>query len=394
MIDGQSSPTIVMLGNVARGSATTLSALPNGSIAVVNMAGTVQTTAISGDTLYRIAAKGTDGSIVFSPAFSANGIDFKSYLAYSAPVQQVTVVGYNPSASTGAISVTNNVDYTLSVELLSTSGIVNNSAILKEVSYKSSNSASQEEIATGIVKAFNVLMVNEATPLVQAVRVSDGTATALVADATVVQGSTTVSCAAHALTAGTYVSLAGVTYKIVSVTTNAFVIDMPYLGTSGTVTKGTGATQGASLATVTNWGIKLTGQKIAINNPQAEEYYRTSFFTRFRIPSNGVFTDSGSPITSVTAPSAGNGTGYEVANKEYKTNFGFRDISVSSYPTTKIKQETNLSSTYDTFALYTIDSNMNIVTNGASVKSMFQIYLAVDSTLTTDTTSLKTVLGL
>lgn len=396
MIDGQSVPTFMMVGNAARSAATSVAALPNKSIAVVNEAGTIQTAAISAGNKYRIVAKDSNGNVVYSPTFSSGGLIYKSYQAYAAPTQQVTVVGYNPATTLGTLDAVADMDYELTLDLQSTFGIYNNTPILKQVSYRTPTGvATQEQVATGIMVAWNAIMLNETTPFAKVDRVSNGTATALVADATVTNGSTSVACTAHALTAGTYVGLAGATYKIVSVTTNAFELDQPYQGASGTVTKGTTyATQGCSLATVSNWGIRITGLPFAYSNPQTQDYYRTSFFTRFTKPSLGVATDTGSPIVNVATPYEGSGTGFQVAEMEYRMNFATRDITVSSFPTTKIKQEAVISSNYDLFIIKNVENNFYIPTAGEQINSVTQTILAVDTTLTTDISSLKTVLGI
>ena len=396
MIDGQNAITEMYVANVARGANTTLSTLPNKAVAVVDIAGTVQTTAIIDTTKrVRIACKDASGNVKFSPEFTTGSIEFKTYADYVAPTQQVTAVGYNPVTGLGAFDATVSTDYALTLNLLSTFGIYNNTPQVKQIVYTTGSTTTQEDIVTGLKTQWDALMSFEPTPFAIIDRTSNGTAAALAADATVTNGSTLVTSAGHGLVAGAYVYLAGVTYKLVSVATNTFTLDKPYSGTSGTVTRGTTyATQAGSLTSVTNWGLKITGLQLNVTNPQTQDYYRISFFTTLRKPSLGVFADAGIPIVTVTAPSDGNGTGSKLAIKEYRMNFANRDITVSSFPTTRFNPQIVTTSNYNQIVIKAFNNTYTSVATGIQPKSVFDMIIALESSLSTDATSLKTVLGI
>ena len=397
MIDGQNAVTSMYVANTARGANTTIPTLPSKSVAVVDLAGTVQTTAISDLTKrVRIAVKDSAGNVNLSPVFSLGQVSSKTYSAYEAPTQQITAVGYNPATGLGAFDATVNTDYALTLNLLSTSGIYNNTPIIKEVVYNTAATTSQEAIVTGLKTQWDALMAYEPTPFAIIDRTSNGTMTALAGNATVTNGSNVVGVTAHALTAGAYVALAGATYKVASViNANSFTIDAVYTGASGTLTAGTTyATQAGSLATITNWGLKITGLLLPVVNPQTQDYYKVSFFTTLRKPNQGIYSDSGVPIVTVSTPYEGNGTGYKLAIKEYRMNFNNRDITVSSFPTTKIKQEIVPTSTYAQIVINAYDDVPVSVATGVQVKSYYNMIVAVDASLSTDITSLRTVLGL
>jgi len=397
MIDGQRVPTTMYVANAARGANTTVPTLPAKSVAVVDLAGTVQTAAVTDTTKkIRIAVKDSAGNVNYSPVFTLGNVTSKTYAAYEAPTQQVTVVGYNPATAVGAFDATVNTDYALTLTLLSTAGIYNNTPINKQVVYGTGATTSQEAIVTGLKTAWDALMAYEATPFAIIDRVSNGTMTALAGNATVTNGSNVVGVTAHALTVGTYVALAGVTYKVASViNANSFTIDALYTGASGTITAGTTyATQAGSLASVTNWGLKITGLTFPVVNPQTQDYYRVSFFTTLRKPNQGIYADAGIPIVAVSTPYDGNGTGSKLAIKEYRMNFDSKDITLSSFPTTKIKQEIVPASTYAQIVISALDNVDVAIATGVQVESYYDMIIAVDSTLSTDITSLRTVLGL
>lgn len=407
MIDGQSAVTGMYIANTARGANTAVTTLPNKSVAIVDMAGTVQTSAITDLKLrVRIANKDSNGYVTYSPVFTMGNIESKTYSDYTAPTQQVTIVGYNPTTTLGAFDATINTDYELSLDLLSTFGIYNNTPVIKQVSYGTGATTSQEAIVTGLKTSWDALMAYEATPFAIMERMSDGTRTAFTpgtGDATGVKpvnGSTYVpfvkaldaaATIQTAITSG-YVKLSGVTYKVVSGTTSGFVIDMPYTGATATIAVTDGTT--GTYATITNWGLRITGLLLPVVNPQVQDYYRVSFYTRLRKPNQGIYADSGIPVVNTTAPSDGNGTGYKLAIKEYRMNFRNTNITLSSYPTTKIKQEIVTTAGYEQIVLKAFDESYTSVATGVQPKSVYDMIIAVETSLDTDVTSLKTVLGL
>ena len=407
MIDGQSAVTGLYAANAARGANTTVATLPNKSVAIVDMAGTVQTSAITDTKLkVRIASKDSNGYVTYSPVFTMGTIESKTYTDYVAPTQQVTIVGYNPTTTLGAFDATVNTDYELSLDLLSTFGIYNNTPVIKQVSYATGATTSQEAIVTGLKTAWDALMAYEATPFAIMERMSNGTRAAFTAgtgDATGVKpvnGSTYVPFVKAADAAATiqtaitsgYVKLSGVTYVVTGGTTSGFTIDTPYTGTTSTIAFTDGNT--GTYTSITNWGLKITGLLLPVVNPQVQDYYRVSFFTRLRKPNQGIYADSGIPIVNVTAPSDGNGTGYKLAIKEYRMNFRNTNITLSSFPTTKIKQEIVPTATYEQIVLKAYDETYTSVATGVQPKSVYDMIIAVEASLDTDVTSLKTVLGI
>lgn len=82
-----------------------------------------------------------------------------------------------------------------------------------------------------------------------------------------------------AITLG-YVKLSGVTYVVTGGTTSGFTIDTPYTGTTSTIAFTDGNT--GTYTSITNWGLKITGLLLPVVNPQVQDYYRVSFFTRLR----------------------------------------------------------------------------------------------------------------
>lgn len=407
MIDGQSHPTTMYVGNVAVGAAATVTAMPNKSVAIVDLTGAVLSTAAAATTRIRIACKDSLGNVTYSPVFTVGTLMAKTYQAYSAPVSQVTYVGYNPNTSAGSIPVTSLLDYSLSLELFQTSGIYNNSAIIKQVAINSGASASQYGIVGGLAQAWYSMMLVEPTPVATVEVVSDGTRTAFTPGAgtatavNFIQGSNLLSYSigvggasgtlATPITSGT-VKILGVVYGVTGGTATTLTLDRPYVGASGGVLF-TDANTG-TYASISNYGLKITGINYAPSNPQTQDYYRCSFFTRLKTPALGVFGDSGATITVGTTPSEGIGTGYKLAQKEYRMQFTQKDITISQFPTTKFKQEVVATNTYDQIVIMNSDQTYVSPATGINPASTQVMIVPVLNSLTTDIANIKTVLGI
>ena len=75
-------------------------------------------------------------------------------------------------------------------------------------------------------------------------------------------------------------------------------------------------------------------------------------------------------------------------------NFRNTNITLSSFPTTKIKQEIVPTATYEQIVLKAYDETYTSVATGVQPKSVYDMIIAVEASLDTDVTSLKTVLGI
>lgn len=70
------------------GANTTVATLPNVAV-IVDMAGTVQTSAITDTKLkVRIASKDSNGYVTYSPVFTMGTIESKTYTDYVAPTHR------------------------------------------------------------------------------------------------------------------------------------------------------------------------------------------------------------------------------------------------------------------------------------------------------------------
>ena len=195
IVNEQSGVNYPFIHQVTRGSYTTVATMPVGAVCIVDNAGTIQTSSIASSTSKYRVCKMTANGPVFSPEFTYSSINSKVGKYFEQAAEQVSFVGYN--GSSGSISTPAAGDtFKLSLELLNTQGVYNNSAIIKDAAY-TAQAATQVDVATGITNA----LINEfkspraASGTLMFGRTSDGTGAALNGSATIyklTQGSTTV----------------------------------------------------------------------------------------------------------------------------------------------------------------------------------------------------------
>jgi hypothetical protein len=144
--------------------------------------------------------------LMYSPSFKVGDATCK-LSGYTAPAEQVSFIGYNGSA--GSLDVIDNTNFVVNVHLIdATRGNI----YQKFGAYKSVTSATQVQIATGLVNSLIRQFKNEPVQYIRFSRTSNGSVAALTGSATVAKltkGSTTVkvyikaTAATVALTAST-----------------------------------------------------------------------------------------------------------------------------------------------------------------------------------------------
>lgn len=281
-----------------------------GEMGVFLDTGALRTTALTAGLNFFIAQK-RDGFVKKTPIINWDNLFRKLRTAYDAPVKQVTSIGFNRTVVTSDLSFDftgASLSNTLTFGLAASETTPGNQPFPVQEGYATVNSSTADEytVLASIVSQLNGDYDYQRTQpdkFVLAEIQADGTRTALAANATVVNGSKSVTVTAHALTAGTLVSLIDVVYKIATVVdANTFLLDRPYAGASGTVTAGTAVGQGSSVTYVSGtnkFGVRLTS---------------ISFDTHFK--ARGISGLYLSPVLVLTAWKLGSGSGTSVAELE------------------------------------------------------------------------------
>ncbi len=156
-----------------------------GQIGVFLAGSTVaKTDALSAGERYTIAYKNAKGVVIETPVITYGNEASKNADLYSAPVQQTSAIGYN--GTTGSIAVSNSTNYVMHVFYKDSSKTFGgHGEPVKFAAYYSDASATQAEIATGLVENFNKNFAKENPQVLKAEILSadDGTVNAATAGA-------------------------------------------------------------------------------------------------------------------------------------------------------------------------------------------------------------------
>lgn len=396
----------------------TPASLATGQVGVFKNGNTPTTSALSAGDVFRIGYKDADGQVIFTPQIEYSNITRKVSTAYSAATQKKVYVGYN--GSTGSIAAANSDVYIMNVILRDNTTALAEHPPYEKVEYTSDASATEKEIAEGILanalkNMTAVVKVNKKV-MVQPGIVCSATGTDTSGGAfTVVNGYsvvTTVESAGSAadagkydtdgstITAGDYLRFSAATeaktdevYKVVSITGGGtaaatIVLDRPFLGTSGSKAANTVSVIPAATAAnvATNWGITLLG--VAQEFKAGLLKYQV---IDFEVVLNEAF---GSTLKTVSAtPNKGMGTYEEIAEIEsfLKYNRG-ESYRVTDYPVSRTLNAT-VGKTYDVINFDWIDTSVTTLGRGVTAYGSVMIATEDESSQTLNT-SLKTVLGI
>jgi hypothetical protein len=279
------------------------------------------------DKFFIVQGKGTGVPLMKSPAITKGSMTINAN-KFKAAAQQVTYVGYSTKDSTGALSSSLNTRYWVKIRKRDNDAANRSQPMsLFAGPINSGASATQASIAMALVKngtknfaqePANGYLKFEATCAGAQVAFT-GVATAILVtngskNVTFSNGSG-VAAAGQALTAGTYVNIAGTMYEVASLgTTAGFTMTTPYTGATAEVLEGTtAATQAGVVATPGNCGIRITGVEAPFNVNTFRDYYANRFTV--------TFSDTTVPVKSDGA-NDGAGVWQKVAMNEYMS-YGF-----------------------------------------------------------------------
>lgn len=417
----QGNVTHLIVGKDITPSTGLRSALSTGQMGVYkNGSQTAANDALTAGDVFTISFKDADGQVINTPHIKYDNIVRKSASTYAAATQKLTYVGYN--GTTGSLAVSNSDVYIMRVILKDPTRTLQEHPLYEYAEFTSDASATQVEIADGIIasaiKNFTSAKPKKVT-VVQPGRICNAavtTANDFTGATTVVQGSNviTITEASGAndagvygagnvdLAVGDYVRIGGVgagtaltsqVYKVTALggsktTSILATLDRPVLEASGTYAAATHDAEviPAAAAASANWGISLLGVAL----PFSPGLYKYGILD-FEVLLNEAFDTT--LVTDSVAPYKGVGTYSEVAELEsfLKYNRG-ETYRVASYPVNRTLNATS----GKTYNYIVVDYKMNDTQAlDRKVESYATLMIAteVDSSGTPHA-SIKTVLGI
>lgn len=398
MFEGNAS--YLYIANAARGT-DTIEGMANNSVAIVNEAGTVLTGATTTG-LARVAAKLSNGEVVYSPFFdmaTRKNLVGKSYVA---PTTQLTYLGYN--GTSGAMDATADATFVLNVEWKNSQFAFNNTSMMFSAPYHTT-AASQYELATGLVAALDGVMERQPYEFIKTERINNAavtTANAFDNDATVVSGVNAFTVATNLQynagggtlavgdfvrfgTVGSGTALTDGVYKVTAIDSLQVTLDRTIKAASGTYATATDDLEVIPAGSIgANWGLKFQG----VNNSTFNKVNDTYAPVRFDIISDDFSTAT---VTYSTEATEGSGSGQLVANMETYSEFLDKHSVISAYPERPRREQAVLTNTYDLITFESSDAVFTSPTTGMTTTNSFRIQIATEVSLAGD--DIDTVFG-
>ena len=308
----------------AERSVVTSANLGNGAVCLVNQGmirlGAVDFAALSDtDTFMLVQGKDAGNQMMKSPVIT-KGTYSTSIQKHLPAVQQVTTIGYNGTA--GSLPSANDTSYYVKIRKNDNDAANRSQPFSLFGQFKTDASATQEELAFGLATNLNKNMADEPANGYLTTEVicddagaTDGTATTI----TVTNGSVAgvLNAGATTFVVGDLLRIGGATvtdavYSITAMTATSVTLDRPFTGVSGAGVTIEFIT--AALATVANFGFRLTGVPAPFDVNAFRNYYANRF--------TATFSDDSALTTLTVGARNGSGVWQQVAMDEYM-NYGF-----------------------------------------------------------------------
>ena len=355
----------------------------------------------------RFVYRSADGSLIATPFFKKATAKYKAH-DYSAPVEQVSYIGYVGSG-TESITVANNTDYLVRVLLKGITAQYGDKLMYKFGAYRSSASATQREIALGIASNLTTNFKREklqnGDQLVKFEVLSSGTSIATSGGTiSVVNGDTTINMLSTSadggyynangamIAIGDYIRLGHATatttpvYKVINVTggganTAVVTLDRPFEGTTNATlaAASAGVMSAANAAAALYWGIACTGIDRSKFKAGVFNYEKVRFELQLQEFGSTIVTNS-------TTPSEGIGYYKEIQELEwfFKGNRFHSGLRLGTPPPT-FTSDVSTTTNYALFVIEYYDASYDGI--NATPKSPGSVIIAVptanyDATLT------------
>ena len=345
----------------------------------------------------RFVYRSADGSLIATPFFKKATAKYKAH-DYSAPVEQVSYIGYVGSG-TESITVANNTDYLVRVLLKGITAQYGDKLMYKFGAYRSTASATQREIALGIASNLTTNFKREklqnGDQLVKFEVLSSGTSVATSGGTiSVVNGDTTVNMLSTGadggyynangamIAIGDYIRLGHATatttpvYKVINVTggganTAVVTLDRPFEGTTNATlaAASAGVMSAANAAAALYWGIVCTGIDRSKFKAGVFNYEKVRFELQLQEFGSTIVTNS-------TTPSEGIGYYKEIQELEwfFKGNRFHSGLRLGTPPPT-FTSDVSATTSYALFVIEYYDASYDGI--NATPKSPGSVIIAV-----------------
>ncbi len=395
---GQSNYGQILVGKDLNilGATSTADDLAVGQIGVFLVgSSTAKVDALASGDKFRIAFKNVDGVVEWTPVIEYDTVKNKKAQLYVAATERIRAIGFD--GTSGSIDNQDLTTYTLDVTLFDNSKTYGTGKPHKFVSMDSSASATEAEIAEGLLDSFDKnFSVYKTVPVVAEMLLNNaGAAITGTGNLSVVEGSKFVSAVTDAdavVSVGDYLRIGtGVddpVYLIADIDTVNDVIELstPYVGDSATILEANAEYIAAATAASAAAGLVITGQPLDFS-PGLLKYYKVDF---------GLTLSTGfgaTTVSAIQAQSEGHGTYEKISEVESFLRGNKREVNrVASYPLA-INLNATSGKTYDQITFAYKDLNAQMIDR--EVASFGNIYIATeDASVGAIHASLKTVLGI
>ena len=294
------------------------------------------------------------GLLNYGPLVKVSDVYFAQTKAYSAPAEQAYFIGYN--GSSGSLDVSQANEFILTIAYDHDDMMWSEQKLRNAYDYYSA-APTQQGLAFSMASQINYKetlgALNGTGRMVRAEVTSNGTSGTTTTNFITVQDSATITKTTHGLTpaAGALIKVGSFYYTVVSYTANTIVLNMPYQGTSATVSVITGQTP-------TAFGIKVSGQPLTWVK-DFFKYLKVKF--HFDLKGFGASQyDRPGALIAGSESSKGVGTAYEVAEMEsFAAGFeGALNRMVVPLPAGRTYTDTTTPAIYDVVVIESADNSI------------------------------------
>lgn len=371
-------------------TATSPELLRDGAIGFYTSTGTLipaDGTGMSTATKFFIAQGTATGCIVTPVLDKRSPLKFVQVQDYTAPVLQVTHIGFNGSAGSLDPAATISKNDEALVKIIETT--VGRQTFPKQT-YTAILAASETDYGIAHKLAVDINSIGfESDPdgLVVAEVITNGTPAEFDDDPTLVNGSTLVSFAnddttygggSTELAVGDYVRFRGVTYQVVGLpAAGDITLDRPYEGASEAIDVSGTANLAVHLTSITEAGVRLTAKSAG---------------KHFRVAVGGVIEDADIYYTTPFNP--GSGTAAQIAALEKEYAAASRGFWNQAGPYNQFYAPTlfaDSTATYDMYVIETVNQYVDKSRMDASIGEKIKVVIALHASATSANTALDTI---
>lgn len=363
-------------------SAVSVPTMSANQVAIVDTAGNIlnATTVTAVDTI-RIVKMGSNGPSDLGYSLSRTQLEPIVVKDYTAPTMTVANIGYD--GTSGSLDVISNNPFQVLV-IDKDSPTYGTTGFTTVGFYASGSSATQQEIADGLVQS----LVAQSQDLVaqpfkaELLNSSAGSSTVITLDLSNKQKFAASSASlVGTVAAGDYIRIGTATtdvvYKVESVSAAGVVFELPYQGSTAATTTIEYIT--AAAAQAANFGIQLTGlpQPFASDNTAAAQEF---YVARFQVALTG-FTNT---TATVTIGNKGSGAAPEIAVEERALVGEKGFLYTATWPPAQFPNETNINAVgYGVITINCTNPSGPMFLQGANPANRIQLVLACEKASST-----------